>query len=78
MALAVFLLEVYSSQSLWRQRVFRDSLNPLDVYNDVEFLSRYRVTKHIFVDLEEKISTSYIDSSFRVNTSLTKWHKLTS
>ena len=56
MALAVFLLEVYSSQSLSRQRVFRDRLNPLDVYNDVEFLSRYRVTKHIFVYLEEKIS----------------------
>ena len=65
MALAVFLLEVYSSQSLSRQRVFRDRLNPLDVYNDVEFLSRYRVTKHIFVDLEEKISIFLHRSTIR-------------
>ena len=26
------------------------------IYNDVELLSRYRVAKHIFVDLEDKIS----------------------
>ena len=65
MALAVFLLEIYSSQSLSRQRVFRDRLNPLDVYNDVEFLSRYRVTKHIFVDLEEKISIFLHRSTIR-------------
>ena len=57
MAVALFLLEADSSQSLARQRVFRDRLNPLDAYNNPEFISRYRITKNIFVQLEEKVST---------------------
>ena len=57
MAVALFLLEADSSQSLARQRVFRDRLNPLDAYNNAEFISRYRITKNIFVQLEEKVST---------------------
>ena len=57
MALALFLIDIESSRSLARQRVFRDRLNPIDVYNDVEFISRYRVTKFIFVRVEEKVLT---------------------
>ena len=48
MALALFLIDIESSRSLARQRVFRDRLNPIDIYNDVEFISLYRVTKFIF------------------------------
>ena len=36
MALA-FLLDLDLSQSLSGQRVFRDRINPIDVYNDIEF-----------------------------------------
>ena len=43
MALALFLIDIESSRSLARERVFRDRLNPINVYNDVEFISRYRV-----------------------------------
>ena len=46
MALALFLLEVDAANSLDRQRVFRDRLYPLEAYNNTEFISRYRITKH--------------------------------
>ena len=59
MALAVFLLEVYSSQSVSRQRVFRDRLNPLDVYNDVEFLSK-RIIYIFFQNFRFVIQGKYI------------------
>ena len=52
-----FLLELEFSHSLSRQRVFRDRLNPIDVYSDTEFIARYRITKCIFVQLQEKVVT---------------------
>ena len=55
MALALFLLGVNTAYSLARQRVFRDRLNLLDAYNDTEFISRYRITRGIFIQLHEKI-----------------------
>ena len=55
MALALFLLEVNTANSLARQSVFRDRLNLLDEYNDTEFISRYRITRGIFIQLREKI-----------------------
>ena len=55
MALALFLLEANTANSLARQRVFRDRLNLLDAYNDTEFISRYRITRGIFIQLQEKI-----------------------
>ena len=55
MALALFLLEVNTANSLARQRVFRDRLNPPDAYNDTEFISRYRRTRGIFKQVHEKI-----------------------
>ena len=64
MAVALFLLEADSSQSLARQRVFRDRLNPLDAYNNAEFISRYRITKNIFVQLERKCQLSSVDQQF--------------
>ena len=63
MALA-FLFDLDLSQSLSRQRVFRDRLNPIDVYNDTEFIPRYRVTKYKFVQLQEKVVTFLIDQLF--------------
>ena len=64
MALAHFLLEDDSSNSLARQRVFRDRLNPLDAYNEIEFRTRYRVTKCMFI-LEEKLLTFLSRSTIR-------------
>ena len=51
MALAHILLENDFSPSLACQRVFRDRLNPIDQYNDVKFITRYRITKGIFFNL---------------------------
>ena len=58
MALALFLLEVDAANSLDRQRVFRDRLNPLEAYNNTEFISRSRITKGIFIQLHEKVVNS--------------------
>ena len=60
-----FLLDLDLSQSLSRQRVFRDRINPIDVYNDIEFIARYRVTKYMFVQLEEKVVTFLHRSTIR-------------
>ena len=56
MAFALSLLEVNTDNSLANQRVFRDRLNPIDSYNDIEFISRYRITRNIFIQLHEKIA----------------------
>ena len=64
MALA-FLFDLDLSQSLSRQRVFRYRLNPIDVYNDTEFIARYRVTKYMFVQLQEKVVTFLHRSTIR-------------
>ena len=37
--------------------MFRDRLNPIDVYSDIEFIARYGITKCIFVQLQEKVVT---------------------
>ena len=47
-------LEDDSFNSLARQRVFRDRLNPLDAYNEFQFRTRYRVMKCTLFLLEEK------------------------
>ena len=65
MALALFLLEVNTANSLARQRVFRDRLNSLDAYNDTEFISRYRITRGIFIQLHEKIVGSLLRYTIR-------------
>ena len=60
-----FLFDLNLSQSLSRQRVFRDKLNPIDVYNDIEFVARYRVTKYMLVQLQEKVVTFLHRSTIR-------------
>ena len=57
MASIFFLLENESNQSLRRQRVFRDRLNPLDAYSDLEFISRYRVDRVMFIELIGRLET---------------------
>ena len=65
MALALFILEVNSAISLARQKVLRDRLNPLDAYNDAEFISRYRITRGIFIQLHKKIAESLLQYIIR-------------
>ena len=60
MAFALFLLEVNTDNSLANQRVFRDRLNPIDSYNDIEFINRYRITRSIFIQLHEKIAEYFL------------------
>ena len=40
--------------------MFRDRLNPLDAYNDTECISRFRITRGIFIQLHEKIVGSLL------------------
>ena len=65
MAFVLFLLEVNTANSLAKQRLFRDRLNPLDAYNDIEFISRYSTTRGIFIQLHEKIVGSLLRYSIR-------------
>ena len=49
MASALSLLEIETEieiieNSLSRQRVFRDRLNPMEAYSDFDFIARYRIT----------------------------------
>ena len=55
MALFLSLIEAETTQSLTHQRILRDRLNPLDAYNDFEFISRYRLTRYVFIQLHDKI-----------------------
>ena len=61
MASALCLIEIeieLIQSSLRRQRVFRDRLNPLDAYSDFEFITTYRITQYMFLELLERISTN--------------------
>ena len=55
MALFLLILEAETTQSLSHQRIFRDKLSPLDTYNDFEFISRYRLTRYVFIQLHTQI-----------------------
>ena len=58
MASALSLLKIeieMVENSLRRQRVFMDRLNPMEAYSDFDFISRYRITKYIICrPLEQK------------------------
>ena len=58
MASALSLLEIeicITEYSLRRQRVFRDRLNPMEAYSEIDFIARYRITKYMFVDILNKM-----------------------
>ena len=72
MAPALSLLEIeieMIENSLHRQRIFRDRLNPMEAYSDLDFISRYRITKYMFVDLLNKIS-------LKLHRSTTRYHSI--
>ena len=47
----VILLFIQYTALLHDYKYFRDRLNPLDAFNDTEFITRYRVTRVIFIEL---------------------------
>ena len=67
MAAALILLEdVEARRALRRQRVFRDRLQPLDVYDDVDLYQRYRMTRPVLLEvidlLEDEIAPDTLRS----------------
>ena len=54
---SLFVLLEMEIGSLRSQRIFRDRLNPLDAYSDVEFIARYRIRREMFLELHDKIET---------------------
>ena len=62
---SLFVLLEMEIGSLRRQRIFRDRLNPLDAYSDVEFIARYRIRREIFLELHHKIETFMSRSTSR-------------
>ena len=55
-----------TATSLANQRVFRDRINPLDAYNDTEFITRMRVTRVIFIELYQRLAGSFDKSAMRI------------
>lgn len=62
MALILVLLE---NQSLRRQRVFRDRIQPLDFLHDEELISRYRLPRHCITELCETMTSDLQRPSMR-------------
>ena len=50
-AVFVVLLEEENRRTLRRQRVFRDMLQPLDIYDDVELIKMYRMPRHVLLEV---------------------------
>ena len=68
MASALSLLEIKIELieiSLRSQRVFRDRLNPLESCSHAEFIARYRIIRHMFIQLLEDISGNLHRSTAR-------------
>ena len=55
-----FFLEEAVALSLMNQRVFRDRRNPLDSFNDIVFISCYRITRVIFYNYMIKVWSLFI------------------
>ena len=53
----LFFLQIAIDGSMRRQRIFRDHLNPLDAYSDVDFITRYRITRAMFTELIDILET---------------------
>ena len=49
-----------TATSLANHQVFLVGLNPLDAYNDTEFISRYRVTRVIFIEQHQMLAGFWI------------------
>ena len=65
-------MEIY--RSLGRERIFRDVFKPLDTYADVEFITFYRITRPMFLELHGNIGTfssRYTSHSISEKTQLT-------
>ena len=62
---SLFVLLEMEIGSLRRQRIFRDRLNPIDAYSDVEFVARYRIRREMFLELHDKIETFMSRSTSR-------------
>ena len=65
MVVVFFLFESESNQSLRRLRVFRDHLNPLDAYSDLDYIYPYRVDRGILIELIERLDTCMSRATWR-------------
>ena len=58
--MALFLhirnLEQRQKNVLRRNRIFRDCLHPLDAYNDIEIIQRYRLSRGLVLELYDDIA----------------------
>ncbi|XP_064631620.1 putative nuclease HARBI1 [Lineus longissimus] len=53
-ALSVLFAEE-NRRALRRQRIFRDRTQPLDIYDDVDLIDRYRMPRHVLVEVIDLI-----------------------
>ena len=56
MAMFIHIRNIRQHQNnIRRNRIFRDRLNPLDAYNDIEIIRRYRLSRQLILDLYDQI-----------------------
>jgi hypothetical protein len=49
MALLLLIADEQNQHALRRERIFRDRVNPLDIYDDVDLIKRYRMPRHVLL-----------------------------
>ena len=51
--------------NLRRDRIFRDRLHPLDAYNDIDLVRRYRLSRHVILELHDLIDAELEPTTHR-------------
>ena len=54
MEVAYILLR--NRQLIWRERIFRDRNNPLDYINDMDIIDKFRLPRHVIVNLCDQLN----------------------
>ena len=54
--MAAALQILFTERQLRCERIFRDRTNPLDIYNDVEVIRRYRFPRDTILELVDRVA----------------------
>jgi hypothetical protein len=55
MALLLLIADEQNRRALRRERMFRDRVSPLDIYDDVDLIKRYRMPRHLLLEVIDMI-----------------------
>uniref|UniRef100_A0A8W8LN17 Uncharacterized protein n=1 Tax=Magallana gigas TaxID=29159 RepID=A0A8W8LN17_MAGGI len=67
MAAFMRVIDEQVRQDLRRQRIFRDRQNPLDAYDDLEIIQRYRLDRQSIISIIDLLHNICIDKHLPVS-----------